>query len=107
MEGRIADVRYFVVHWDKKNVKLVENMAKTYEVGDGYFREKVIAAIFFGYRTVKNPVSVTVHPELMARIRQDFRNKVVAPKNVGDKEMFFGLPVIEDPTKERDHIAVN
>ncbi len=81
-------------------------MATTYEVGGDFLREKVIAAIFCGFRTVKNPVSVTVHPELMMRIRDDFRNKVVAPKSVGDVEMFFGLPVIEDATKERDYISV-
>ncbi|MBF0586361.1 hypothetical protein INT08_04410 [Prosthecochloris sp. N3] len=82
-------------------------MARTYEVGNDYFREKVIAAIFAGYRTIEKPVSVTVHPELMERIRKDFKNKVVAPKKLGDTELFFGLPVIEDPTKARDHIAVN
>ena len=82
-------------------------MERRYEVGGDYFREKVIAAVFFGFRTIKNPVSITVHPELMMRIRDDFRNKVVAPKNVGDVEMLFGLPVIEDATKEKDHISVN
>ena len=82
-------------------------MGKTYEVGGDFFREKVIAAIFYGFRTIKNPVSVTVHPELMMRIRADFKNKVVAPKSVDDVEMFFGLPVIEDATKEKDHISVN
>ncbi len=81
-------------------------MGKRYEVGSDFCREKVISAIFFGFRTIKNPVSVTVHPDLMMRIRHEFNNKVVAPVNVGDVEMFFGLPVIEDPTKERDYIAV-
>jgi hypothetical protein len=41
------------------------------------------------------------------RIRDDFKDKVVAPKSVGDVEMLFGLPVIEDATKEKDHISVN
>jgi hypothetical protein len=82
-------------------------MEKKYEVGSDFLREEVIAAIFYGFRTVKNPVSVTVHPELMIRIRDNFKNKVVAPKCVGDAEVFFGLPVIEDATKEKDYIAVN
>ena len=82
-------------------------MGKTYEVGDDFFREQIIAAIFYGFRNVKNPVSVTVHPDLMMRIRDDFKNKVVAPKNVDDAEFFFGLPVIEDATKEKDYITVN
>jgi len=64
-------------------------MEKKYEVGSDYFVEKVIAAIFYGFRTVKNPSSVTVHPELMMRIRDNFKNKVVAPKSVDDMEMFF------------------
>ena len=82
-------------------------MGKTYEVGDDFFREQIIAAIFYGFRNVKNPVSVTVHPVLMMRIRDDFKNKVVAPKSVDDVEFFFGLPVIEDATKEKDYISVN
>ena len=82
-------------------------METKYDVGGDFFREKVLAAIFYGFRTVKNPVSVTVHPQLMMRIRDDFKNKVVAPKNVGDTEFFFGLPVIEDATNEKDHISVN
>ncbi|NTV05005.1 MAG: hypothetical protein HGA59_00625 [Chlorobiaceae bacterium] len=82
-------------------------MESKYEVGDDFFREKVLAAVFYGFRAIKNPVSVTVHPELMIRIREDFKNKVVAPVNVGGTEMFFGLPVIEDATKEKDYIAVN
>ena len=81
-------------------------MEKKYEVSSDFFREEIIAAIFYGFRTVKNPVSVTVHPELMMRIREDFKNKVVAPKSVDDVEMFFGLPVIEDATKEKNHISV-
>jgi hypothetical protein len=81
-------------------------MERKYEVGGDYFREQIIAAIFYGFRTVKNPVSVTVHPELMMRIREDFKNKVVAPKSFGEAEMFFGLQVIEDATKEKDHISV-
>jgi len=81
-------------------------MAKTYMVGGDYLREKVIAAVFYGFRTIKKPASITVHPEMMKKIRDDFRDKVVAPKNIGDAEMFFGLPVIEDPTKGKDHISV-
>ncbi|NTW69288.1 MAG: hypothetical protein HGB23_05490 [Chlorobiaceae bacterium] len=81
-------------------------METKYEVGDDFFREKIIAAMFSGFRSIKNPVSVTVHPELMMRIREDLRNKVVAPKMVGGAELFFGLPVIEDATKERDYIMV-
>lgn len=82
-------------------------MEKKYEVGRDFFREEVIAAIFYGFRNVKNPVSITVHPEFMMRIRADFKNKVVAPKRVGDVEVFFGLPVIEDATKDKDHISVS
>ena len=81
-------------------------MGKTYEVGSDFFREQIIAAIFYGFRNVKNPVSITVHPDLMMRIRDDFKSKVVAPKSVDDVEFFFGLPVIEDATKEKDHISV-
>lgn len=82
-------------------------MAKTYEVGGDYFTEKILAAVFVGFRTVKNPSSVTVHPELMKKIRAHFRNKVVGPKRVGDVEVFCGLKVIEDATKATDHIAVS
>jgi hypothetical protein len=82
-------------------------MERKYEVGSDFFREEIIAAIFYGFRTVKNPVSVTVHPELMMRIRDNFKNKVVAPKSIDDAEVFFGLPVIEDATKDKDYIAVN
>ena len=81
-------------------------MEKKYEVSSDFFREEIIAAIFYGFRTVKNPVSITVHPELMMRIREEFKNKVVAPKSVDDVEMFFGLPVIEDATKDKDYISV-
>jgi len=81
-------------------------MGTRYEVGCDFFREEIIAAIFYGFRNVKNPVSVTVHPELMVKIREDFKNKVVAPKSVDDVEFFFGLPVIEDATKEKDYISV-
>ncbi|MEI6756767.1 MAG: hypothetical protein FDX18_07410 [Chlorobium sp.] len=82
-------------------------MEKKYEVGSDFFREKVIAAILYGFRNVKNPVSVTVHPELMVKIREDFKAKVLAPKSIDDAEYFFGLPVIEDATKEKDYILVN
>jgi len=81
-------------------------MGKKYEVRSDFFREKVIAAIFVGYRTIKNPVSITVHPELMTRIRVDFKDKVLAPKKYGETETFFGLPVIEDDSKGPDYIAV-
>ena len=83
-----------------------EKMERKYEVSSDFFREEIIAAIFYRFRTVKNPVSITVHPELMMRIREDFKNKVVAPKSVDDVEMFFGLPVIEDATKDKDYISV-
>ncbi|MFZ4524985.1 MAG: hypothetical protein ACOYOE_05395 [Chlorobium sp.] len=82
-------------------------MDMKYEMDGDFFREKVLAAMFYGFRTVKNPVSVTVHPELMMKIRDDFKNKVVAPKSIGDREFFFGLPVIEDATKEKDYISVD
>jgi hypothetical protein len=82
-------------------------METKYEVGGDFFREEVIAAIFLGFRTVKNPVSVTVHPELMVRVRESFKDKVVGPKTIDDVELFFGLPVIEDATKEKDYISVN
>jgi len=82
-------------------------MEKKYEIGNDFFREKVIAAIFFGFRNKKEPVSVTVHPELMKRIRERFRNKVVGPKRVGDSEVFCGLKVIEDATKEKDYLSVS
>ncbi|NTV02929.1 MAG: hypothetical protein HGB04_09160 [Chlorobiaceae bacterium] len=82
-------------------------MARTYEVGGDYFREKIMAAVFLGFRTASNPSSVTVHPELMMKIRDNFRNKVVGPKRVGDSEVFCGLRVIEDATKERDHLSVS
>jgi hypothetical protein len=82
-------------------------MERKYEVGDEYFSEKILAAVLLGFRTVNNPVSVTVHPELMIKIRAHFRNKVIAPKRVGDAEMFCGLTVIEDATKDRTHISVS
>lgn len=81
-------------------------MVRTYEVGGDYFTEKILAAVFVGFKTVRNPSSVTVHPELMKKIRARFNNKVVGPKLVGDVEVFCGLRVIEDATKEADHIAV-
>ncbi len=82
-------------------------MGKKFEVHSDFFRERVIATIFYGYRTRKTPVSITVHPDLMTRIRKDFKDKVVAPVKVGDAEMFFGLPVIEDASKGKDYLAVN
>jgi hypothetical protein len=82
-------------------------MGRRYEVGGDYFKEKIMAAVFVGCRTVENPSSVTVHPELMEKIRENFRNKVVGPKRVGDSEVFCGLIVIEDPTKEPDYLSVS
>lgn len=82
-------------------------MAKTYEVGGEYFIEKILAAVFVGFKTVSNPSVVTVHPELMKKIRDKFRNKVVGPKLVGDVEVFCGLRVVEDSTKAPDHISVS
>jgi hypothetical protein len=82
-------------------------MEKRYEVGDDYFREKIMAAVFLGFRTVDKPSSVTVHPELMMKIRDNFRNKMVGPKRVGDSEVFCGLTVIEDETQEKDHLSVS
>lgn len=82
-------------------------MVRKYEVGEDYFTEKILAAVFVGFRTVSNPSSVTVHPELMKKIRANFRNKVVGPKRVGDVEVFCGLKVIEDATKDPDHISVS
>jgi len=78
-----------------------------YEVGSDFLREKVIASVFYGFRAVKNPASITVHPELMKKIRACFGDKLIAPKIVGDSEMFFGLPVIEDATKDKDYISVD
>jgi hypothetical protein len=43
----------------------------------------------------------------MMKIRDKFRGKVLAPKNVGDVEVFCGLRVIEDASKEKDHLSVN
>jgi hypothetical protein len=81
-------------------------MAKRYEVGDDFFREKILAAMLFGFRNVKNPVSVTVHPELMVKIRENLKDKVISPKLIGDVEVFCGLRVIEDATKEKDYLLV-
>jgi len=82
-------------------------MEKKYEVGGDYFIEEILAAFFVGFRTVNNPSSVTVHPELMKKIRERFRNKVVGPKLVGDSEVFCGLRVIEDATKEKGYLSVS
>jgi hypothetical protein len=82
-------------------------MARTYVVGDDYFTEKIMAAVFVGFKTVANPSSVTVHPDLMKKIRVHFANKVVGPKRLGDVEVFCGLRVIEDATKDTDHISVS
>ncbi len=82
-------------------------MGKKYEVGGDYFIEEILAAVFVGFRTVNNPSTVTVHPELMKKIRERFRNKVVGPQRVGDSEVFCGLKVIEDATKEKDYLAVS
>ena len=82
-------------------------MVRTFEVGDDYFTEKIMAAVFVGFKTVTNPSSVTVHPDLMKKIRAKFVNKVVGPKYVGDVEVFCGLRVVEDATKAPDHISVS
>ncbi|NTU58470.1 MAG: hypothetical protein HGB00_06070 [Chlorobiaceae bacterium] len=82
-------------------------MVQKYEIGDDYFSEKILAAVFLGFRTVSNPSSVTVHPDLMKKIRANFRNKMIGPKLVGDVEVFCGLKVIEDATMETDHISVS
>jgi hypothetical protein len=50
---------------------------------------------------------VTVHPELMVKIRENFKDKMTSPKQFGDVEVFFGLTVIEDATKAKDYISVN
>jgi len=76
-------------------------------MGDELFREKVFATMLYGFKTIKKPVSVTVHPELMVKIRDQFKGTQVAPLSVGGAEMFFGLPVIEDATKGEDYIAVS
>lgn len=82
-------------------------MGRTFEVGGDYFTEQIIAAVFVGFRTTSNPSTVTVHPELMKKIRAKFVNKVVGPKLVGDVEVFCGLRVVEDATKEPGHISVS
>ncbi|RXK88170.1 hypothetical protein EST62_04710 [Chlorobaculum sp. 24CR] len=82
-------------------------MERKYEVGGDYFIEEIMAAVFLGFRTAKNPSTVTVHPELIKKIRERFRNKVVGPKRVGDSEVFCGLKVIEDATKEKDYLSVS
>ncbi|NTV99035.1 MAG: hypothetical protein HGA70_07720 [Chlorobiaceae bacterium] len=71
-----------------------------------HFREMIIATIFYGFKTVENPVSITVHPELMKKIRDNFKGKAMAPKIFDNTEIFFGLPVIEDESKEKNYIAV-
>lgn len=81
-------------------------MERTYDISSDFFREQIIATMFFGFRNVKSPVSVTVHPELLGKIRESFKGKVMAPKIYDGVEIFFGLPVIEDATKEKDYIAV-
>jgi hypothetical protein len=76
------------------------------DAGREFFREKIIATMFYGFRTVENPVSVTVHPDLMTKIRDCFKDKAMAPKIFDDMEIFFGLPVVEDATKEKNYISV-
>jgi hypothetical protein len=82
-------------------------MGKRYEIGTDFFREEILAAMLFGFRNVKNPSTVTVHPELMVKIRESFKDKVTSPKQLGDVEVFCGLKVVEDVTKEKDYISVN
>jgi len=76
-------------------------------MGDEFFREKVFAVMLYGFRTIKKPSSVTVHPELMMKIRDQFKDTQMAPVSIEGAEMFFGLPVIEDATKGEDYIAVS
>jgi len=76
-------------------------------MGDEFFREKVFAVMLYGFRTIKKPASVTVHPELMMKIRDQFKDTQMAPVSIEGAEMFFGLPVIEDATKGEDYIAVS
>ena len=52
-------------------------------MGDELFREKVFATMLYGFKTIKKPVSVTVHPELMVKIRDQFKGTQVAPVSVG------------------------
>ena len=75
-------------------------------MGQDFFREKIIAAMLYGFRALKKPETVTVHPELMAQLRDQFKDTQLAPKNIGGTEMFFGLPVIEDATKDKDYLTV-
>ena len=72
-----------------------------------FFREKIVAAMLYGFRAIKKPEKVTVHPELMAEIREQLKDTQLAPKTIGDTEMFFGLPVTEDPTKAKEYLAVS
>jgi hypothetical protein len=81
-------------------------MERKYEVSSEHFHEKILAAVFYGFRAVENPETIVVHPELMMKIRDKFRNKVLAPKNIGDVEVFCGLMVIEDASKEKDYLSV-
>ena len=82
-------------------------MAQNYEVGGDFFSEKILAAVFVGFKTVSEPTCVTVHPDLMKKIRATFTSKMIGPKQVGDYEVFCGLKVIEDATKEPDYISVS
>jgi len=63
-------------------------MGKRYEIGNDYFREEILAAMLFGFRNVKNPSTVTVHPELMVKKRENFKDKVISPKQFSDVEVF-------------------
>ena len=91
------------VYLSKKGRKMVQK----YEVGGDFFPEKILAAVFVGFKTVSEPTCVTVHPDLMKKIRATFTSKMIGPKRVGDFEVFCGLKVIEDATKEPDHISVS
>ncbi|HWR00890.1 MAG TPA: hypothetical protein VN371_03430 [Chlorobaculum sp.] len=43
----------------------------------------------------------------MKKIRATFTSKMIGPKMVGDVEVFCGLKVIEDATKEPDYFSVS
>jgi len=47
-------------------------MGKRYEIGNDFFREKILTAMLFWFRNVKNPATVTVHSELMVMDKWGF-----------------------------------
>ena len=82
-------------------------MAQKYEVEGDFFSEKILAAVFVGFKTISEATCVTVHPDLMKKIRATFTSKVIGPKQMGDCEVFCGLKVIEDATKMLDYFSVS